>query len=102
MTGEVPVPRAMARTMLNRLMSDISERCWCAGWMSGNEFSLWRLMETGGGRYGQDEVTPDEAAQLRALSNTLGEWCVWDETAPGCHAFPSLDDWRRRVERSAP
>lgn len=45
-------PNPAAATLLARLMSDISEDCWCAGWMSGTEFALWKAVQTGDGIVG--------------------------------------------------
>jgi hypothetical protein len=33
---------------LRDLMSEISERCWYAGWMGNTEFQVWRLATEGG------------------------------------------------------
>ena len=30
--------------LLYKKMSDISEDCWCAGWMMGNEYALWKIL----------------------------------------------------------
>jgi hypothetical protein len=38
-----------AALVLVRLMSDLSEEHYCAGWMGGLEFSLWRIVEGGEG-----------------------------------------------------
>jgi hypothetical protein len=64
---------------LAELMSDISEDCWCAGWMSCNEFSLWRMTidPTTERRYGFGHVTDDQVAELKALSERTGGWVIW-------------------------
>jgi hypothetical protein len=93
----VLVPRQIARRALGTLMSEISEDCWCAGWLDGNGAALWRLMEQGGGRYGQGEVSPEQAAELRVLSDALDEWMEWDDGASDVEPIP-LPEWRRRME----
>lgn len=73
-------------------MSELSEECWCAGWLSGCEFALWMLANDGGGHWGQDIVTPEAAAQLLALSEEAGGWVRW---ADGVGAvFVPMDEWK--------
>jgi hypothetical protein len=93
----VPMPRQEARRALATFMSDLSEKCWCAGWLIGNENALWSLMLAGGGRYGQDEVTPAEAASLKVMSDALGEWCVWSDDPQIDYEFVPLAAWRDTV-----
>lgn len=80
---------------LYELMSDISEECYCAGWMDGNEFRLWRAVTDPNDdrRYGQSEIEKWQLIRLRELSELTGGWWVWEDDA----AFISLDEWRRRL-----
>lgn len=94
------VSRKIARQALGALMSDISEDCWRAGWLSGNGAALWRLMEAGGGRYGQGIVTTEQAAEMRLLSEALGEWMEWDDEAGDVLPVP-LPEWRALMQESA-
>lgn len=55
-------------TRLASLMSDLSEDCWCAGWLSGTEFALWELANAGGGLWGMGVVTATDAARLLCAS----------------------------------
>ena len=74
-------------------MSDLSERCWCAGWIDGNEAACWEAVMHGGTRYGLGLITSDEAAELKRLSDKAGGWWHW----PGGSRRPqfvSLDEWR--------
>jgi hypothetical protein len=65
---------------LLRLMEDISEDCWCAGWMTGNENALYRMAHAGGLRkYGLCDVSDDRVNRLRDLSVLTGKWFVWDD-----------------------
>jgi hypothetical protein len=81
---------------LYELMSDISEDCYCAGWIMGNEFSLWAMAtETAPDRsYGQDVVPEESLQRLRELSAAIGGWIYWhdDEHEPDLPA----DDWGPR------
>jgi len=84
-----------AAGILQQIMSDISERCWCAGWMMGTEHALWRAIQTPDEEpfdWGQDEVTPEERQQLRWLSEQCGGWwCNYDRFLP-------LDEWKEQAD----
>lgn len=81
---------------LYELMSDISEDCYCAGWMHGNEFRLWQAITDpkDDRRYGQSDIEEWQVNRLRELSEQTGGWWVWEEDN---RAFISLDEWRRRL-----
>lgn len=64
---------------LTELMSDISQACWCATWMSSLEFDLWRIVQNGGSHYGQDDIAPETIEKLRLLSNEIAGWITWEE-----------------------
>lgn len=87
-----PVEAAMMG--LYAIMSGISEECWCAGWLNGNEAALWppRAM-----RYGQGEVTERQAMLLRLLSEEAGGWWGWNDDGP---VFMSMPEWLIKVESS--
>ena len=80
---------------LASLMSEISERCYCAGWMTGLERALWSMLDSEDRSYGQDEVTADEARQLRELSEACGGWIVWRD--PDGETFVTLAEWRETL-----
>lgn len=96
---------------LYELMSDISEECWCAGGLIGNEFALWnRLAEpTWPREYGQDVVTDEQLQRLRELSSAIGGWIYWhdDDHEPGLDAsgwgprFIAMADWLRMCGNAA-
>lgn len=83
------------------LMSDISEECWCAGWMSGLEFTLWRIINGGERQYGQGGITDEQVAELKQLSELIGGWIYWYDDTDNPEADPSewgerfisLNDW---------
>lgn len=78
---------------LYELMSDISEECYCAGWMSGNEYTLWEMVANpdAGRNYGQDSVTDEQIADLRAISNEIGGWIRWRDDEEDANLPP--EDW---------
>ena len=80
-------------------ISDVSEAAYCAAWMKGTEFAVWRLMQDGGtwGRVDSTRVAADLDA-IRALVDRTGSWIVWEERDDGNDgqtALP-LDEWFRR------
>jgi hypothetical protein len=87
------------------LMSAISERCYCAGWLIGTEHVLWdALSEPDWTELGTGRVCADEKAELRRLSGLAGAWVIYDHEAPDIgvvfeeyRAVP-LDEWRKYHE----
>ena len=90
-------PALSARETLACLMSEISEECYCAGWLIGNEHRLWSAMTdpTDDRRYGMGEISQEQIERLRMLSAMCGGWCAWDDKA-GC-VFVPMDKWRARI-----
>jgi len=91
---------------LYELMSDISEDCWCAGWMSGNEYSLWKMVSNpvAERNYGFGYVDDDQVAEMKALAERCDGWVIWwdddcDPNAPieewGARLMP-MADWLKR------
>lgn len=59
-------------------MSELSEEYWCAGWLSGCEFELWRMVQDFTVRnWGMGAVADDQIDSLRALSEKCGGWVAW-------------------------
>ena len=91
---------------LYELMSDISEDCFCAGWMGGLEYSIWETLQDGDRRYGMGEMDATQLEQCRELSKELDGWVIWyddsneselpiDEWGP---RFVPMADWLKMVE----
>ncbi|WP_294636574.1 hypothetical protein [uncultured Aquabacterium sp.] len=74
------------------LMSDISEDCWCAGWMCGNEYAIWDALKTGDRQYGMMEMDSDLLAEVARLSAKTGGWIVWIDAEDGIPA-ERIDEW---------
>ncbi len=99
-TDGLPTP-AMVR--LRNYMSDISEDCWCAGWLTGLEYDLWRAVirgpaplgqgSLGHGSFGQGLITRENLAVLRHLSTECGGWVAWLEDWSD-EAFVPMDRWQ--------
>jgi hypothetical protein len=64
---------------LYQLMSDISEDCYCAGWMTGNEYTLWEMVtdQAAERRYGMGEVEAQSIEDMRTISAEVGGWIRW-------------------------
>jgi hypothetical protein len=76
-----------AASLLERLMSDVSEETWCAGWFSDLEYLLWDAIA----RTRPDWCSPQIQKQLRFLSNLCGGWIIWDTTRG--RQYVPLGDW---------
>ena len=91
-------PEEAAQMSLLALMSGISELCWCAGWMMGNENACWRAAESGDAmEYGQQEITRRQSQLLKLLSDECGGWWRWGDTR---EEFIRLDKWRETYSKT--
>ena len=64
---------------LGAAMSELSEECYCAGWMSGSEDAIpelcRRALATGlAQHWGHGVVTPEVARMLTTLAERAGAW----------------------------
>lgn len=84
---------------LRDLMSEISERCWFAGWEAAMEFDVWRLATEGGtwGRSSSTEVAC-ELDVIRTYAEEIDRWIVLrrPEVRGSGHEALVLADWRAR------
>ena len=91
-------PEAQA---LLRLMQEISEDYWAAGWLTDLEYSLWRLAR--GDPSGIQPAWPastEDGAELRRLSDLCGGWWAWDQKALDVRFVPT-EEWQAHVEDRA-
>lgn len=79
--------------LLQKVMSEISEEHWCAGWMSSLEYILWDAVA--GKR--KDICSAEEIEQLKYLSEKCGGWVIWDKQAKG-ERFVPMEEWLRLYE----
>ena len=99
------------QSKLFQLMSDISEWCYCAGWMHGNEYVLWEMVSdpNASRRYGQDIVDEEDIDALRVFSSDIKGWIRWrddeeDSTLPAEEwgpAFTPMEEWLEMYARWA-
>lgn len=81
---------------LRDLMSDISEDCYCAGWLTGLEFTLWAMTQGGTREFGMGAVTQQEIDRLKTLSERAGGWWYFDDDS-GQELFATLDEWKTKA-----
>lgn len=94
---------------LFRLMSEISEGCYCAGWLTGNEYTLWEMVSDSAAerRYGMDEVSERDIQDMREISAEIGGWVHWyddtdDPALPSSEwgiRFIAMPDWLKLYEK---
>jgi hypothetical protein len=92
---------------LGKAMSDISEDCYCAGWMRGTEYLVPELCRRAVEfnrvqHWGHGEVTPELARELWALAERAGCWAVEDDASVAYdpfQPFPIPPEYIEGVER---
>lgn len=92
---------------LGAAMNDVSEGCYCAGWLAGIEDVLpelcRRAIETGRAqRWGHGEVTPETAKKLWAMAERAGAWAdlhSLDDSYVPYQPFPLRPGVAEEVER---
>ena len=96
MTQQNPFIAGIVREWLINEMSEISEECYCAGWMSGLEDALWNavLNLPNDFKYGQDTISAERITRIRYASEWIGEWIIYPCHQPGVTSVP-LDEWKR-------
>ena len=83
-------------------MSDLSEDCWCAGWLHDLEFTLWTATMTGNKNWGFG-MRECDLLRLKHLHEMAGGWWIWDKNEPNNRFVTTeewlaiLAEWRRRV-----
>ena len=65
--------------ILADFMSEISERCYSAGWMTNLEYVLWDTLTTGPRKYGHDTISQSDIVELRKYSEKADSWIFFDD-----------------------
>jgi hypothetical protein len=65
--------------LLADYMSDISERCYYAGWMQDLEYVLWDAVLHGERKYGHDKISLKDVETLSDLSKAANSWIIFDD-----------------------
>ncbi len=92
---------------LGQEMSDISEDCYCAGWLGGTEYFVpelcRRALESGHTQlWGHGAITPQEARRLIDLAERIGSWADTDYASVGYdpfQPFPIPPEYIEALER---
>jgi hypothetical protein len=64
---------------LAEFMSELSERCYCAGWMMDLEYVLWDAVMTGPRNFGHGTITREDISKLIQLSDKINSWICFDD-----------------------
>lgn len=86
----------LARALAD-LMSCISQDAYRAGWVTGNEFVLWSILEGSPERYSYRCIDENTLNILRWLAAASGQWIIWDNTYEGGEGGERpipLEEWR--------
>lgn len=78
------------------LMSNISERCYYAGWMQNVEYVLWHAVKSGERKYGHDQITQQDINALNGLSQAAHCWIVHDGTLE--ETAIELSNWEEKFQ----
>lgn len=77
---------------LESFMSEISERCYSAGWMQDLEYVLWGALLNGERKYGYHFITLEDIQQLKLLSSRAACWIYMDDIKE--ETAIDLDSWK--------
>lgn len=102
-----PETRNAILQLLGNEMSDISEDCYCAGWLGGTEYFVPELCRRANAtgqtqHWGRGEVTPELALGLMALAEQIGSWADLNDDATGYvpfQPFPIPPHYREEIDR---
>ena len=86
--------------LLFRRMSDISEDCYAAAWLIGNEYSLWQMLQGASPNYGMCEVSGEELEELRVLSEKANGWIWTDGEGSYNPRLVSFEEWNHLVAKA--
>ena len=81
---------------LAEYMSSLSELAFCAGWMEGLEFALWRAATEAPFTYGQLQLKLDEVQRLNDLSHRCGGWIFFHDDKQ--ETFVTLAAWLHMLQ----
>ena len=100
MSYEQPAYEELAKETLLRMMRDISEDCWCAGWLTDLEFTLWNAVTTGKMGSGWGVVEERDLLRMKYLHELTGGWWIW-ASGEQRERFVTTDEWLRIVSERA-
>ncbi|MER7968085.1 hypothetical protein ABTX35_03560 [Streptomyces sp. NPDC096080] len=91
-----------AQSALVDAMSEVSETAYCAGWLDGTEYEVWRLLHGPPRSWGQagPELLAPALEAVRVAYRAAGCWILWDEAADG-ESPVGIERWRGLYARWA-
>ncbi|MEO1013298.1 MAG: hypothetical protein AAFX53_18545 [Bacteroidota bacterium] len=81
---------------LAEYMSFLSEDAFCAGWMDGLEFGLWKGMNNEIEEYERLKFTDEIVEKLKELSLKAKGWIVFDDVQE--ESFLPWEMWNARLD----
>jgi len=75
-------------------MSEISEDCLCAGWVTDNEYSIWNTITLGDPGPGCPPMNPRLVRRCKQLANEIAGWIQWTTDGP---QFVPMAQWLTMV-----
>jgi hypothetical protein len=83
-----------AAAQLADCMSDISEKCYCASWFGGLEYTLWHAVINGPISFGTGRVTAEQIEILKSLSRSCRGWVAYRYE----HIWIPIEYWKQHFE----
>lgn len=83
---------------LANVMSNISEKCYSAGWIDNLEFILWKALINGEQKIGHGIISNEDINRLMQLSRDCDCWIYFDDTEE--ETAIDLITWKRRFEET--
>jgi len=85
------------------MMSDLSEKCYCAGWLDETEYILWQAIMNGCKKldWGQDVIEEWELVKLKNLAEAVEGWWIFTKKGDNYfgQAFLKMTDWLDLFEK---
>jgi hypothetical protein len=80
-------------------MSNISEKCYYAGWLSNLEYILWDAVNNGEKEFGHGIISDQDVRTLMQLSKDCNCWIYYDDTTE--ETALDLANWRYKFNEAA-
>ena len=83
---------SLAAADLRDSMSQLSEDCYCAGWLGDLEYLLWSAVMNGPVQKGNWDITQSDIERLRLLARRCGGWIAYDD-ARKTKVWLPIEEW---------
>lgn len=75
-------------------MSEISEECFCAGWIYDNEYNIWNAIKLDIPAPGYGPINPRLLRRCQQLSTEIAGWIYWADGPQ----FAPMAQWLAMVD----